>query len=164
LVTKQRTFGRVSSVSREGIEVEKLFEASFRLALLLAARTTRRSRVDGTMHLLMIIFRWLMEFLPGGFRTVGMELAYASVRAVRHPGRRGIGRPDFPNVGWMKVRPVLEDLGGPVHWTTAAIPATCYRDGAERFCSIQSEGVSSGAIRAPSDTTEPSRPGQPARG
>ena len=152
---------RVSSVAREGIEAEKQFKASFRLALYLAARTTWRLGVDQTMHLLMMIFRWLAGFLSGGLRPARAGSAYLSIRATRGPVRTSFFPSDVSHVGWITVRPVLERMVGLPCWrpVLAGIPR---RDGGQRRpCPVRSDRLVRGCDLTPGGCTDPSKPAYP---
>ena len=89
------------------------------------------------MHLLMIILRWLAGLLPGGVRAVLAEPARASVRAICSLVRPGFLAPDFPHVGWMNVRPALEEYIGPPAWQTAGVHETCPFGGIRRLDPVQ---------------------------
>jgi len=65
------------------------------------------------MHLLMIIFRYLVRFLSGGAETVWGELGGVPIRMLLGPAGSRLWRPVLTHAGWMKVRPVLETFGGP---------------------------------------------------
>ena len=103
-------------MAREGIEAEKQFKASFRLALYLAARTTLRWETDQTMHLLIMVLRWLAGFLPGGMQPAFAEPIRTWVGAASGPVRAGFFLSDVSRVGWIKVRPVLEEIVGSPCW------------------------------------------------
>lgn len=149
----------------EGIEADKRFEASFRPVLYLAARIIWRLGADKTMHLLMIVFRWLLGFLPGGVQAALAELVYGSVRLLGGPARyQWFFAPEVPRAGWMKVRPVLEKCGGPPGRHSPGVPVDCRRGGAMRLCPVQSDRVSRGPMSASNGNSNPSKPAPPVWG
>ena len=86
------------------------------------------------MHLWMIIFRWLIEVVPGSVRAFGLELAHECLSATCAAARHDLARPDVSRVGWMKVRPVLEEFSGPPGMPMFGISGGCRGVGAERLC------------------------------
>jgi len=142
-------------VTREGTD-EKNSSMPVSTGSVLAASPTQGSGLDETMHLLMIIFRWLLGLLPGGVQTALVECAHVSVRAVRALDRLAFLAPDVPCIGRTTVRPVLVKFRGPPGRHTMGGSASCL--GAVRqLVPVGSDSALRARILVPRGDTEPSK-------
>ncbi len=139
-------------------------EASFRLALYLAARTIRRLGLDETMQQLMVVFWWLSRALLGGVLAVSVEFARVSVWAAGVWPRHGSYAADIPRLVWMKVSRVLEKLWCPPGSYVVGVPPARYLGGAMRLCPVRSNHVLPGRVPVRSAIAVPSKPARPTWG
>ena len=65
--------------------------------------------------------------------------------------------PDFPDVGWMNVRPVLDKLLGPPGWQIAGAAETCRRGRVRRRCPVRCDRILRGQVLARCGSTDPSK-------
>ena len=151
-------------MARKGIEAEKQFDTSYRRICIKQQQPPGVWGVDQTMHLLMVVLRWLIGLLACGVHVAWPGLARVPAWALGGPVRRGFSHPHFPRVGRKRVRLVLEEPGGPPGCQALGAPVACHRGWAGRFGPVRPEHVLRGRLPARCGYTDPSRPALPVWG
>jgi len=117
------------------------------------------------MDRLVVLIRWLIGTIVGGLEAVRRTVAEEPVRTFCGPDRRGFQPPDTPRAGWMKVRRLLKEYGGPPGWWYPfALPAVCAPGQRKRPHPVQPDRVGEGFGPAPYSLTGSSKPTHPAWG
>ena len=116
------------------------------------------------MDRLVVLIRWLIGASVGGLEAVRRTVAEEPVRTFCGPNRRGFQPPDTPRAGWMKVRRLLKEYGGPPGWYLFAVPAICAHGERRRPRPVRPDRVGEGFGPAPCSLTGSSEPTHPAWG